>query len=118
MRFFDFKCSCGERVEVNDPNPPLCPCGNRMIRVFTPPQVSVRDGTPTFYGTRHDTDEKKEIDQGISEYETEQKTLRDGMRKRKEADKKAFKEYCAGELHIKHGKPDESTTALPQSIKD
>jgi predicted nucleic acid-binding Zn ribbon protein len=111
---YQYRCSCGYEVEDINMSPPICPdCQVIMKRVFTAPQLIVRGGTPNFHGFVHDKAEKTEQEEGIAEYEKEQKERRKGMRERKENDKKAFKAYCEGELHHKHGRPDEATTHDP-----
>lgn len=114
MRFYEYKCDCGRVKEDTNPSPPLCPsCKVLMKRVFTPSYISVKGGTPRFYRTTHDIPKQKEREQGIAEYETETKELRQGMKERKKNDEAAFRRYCEGELHHKHGTPDEASTYDP-----
>jgi protein-arginine kinase activator protein McsA len=116
MRLFVYRCqACGFQLEDENPSPPICArCHTPMQRVFTPPMVQVRGGTPRFHGPGcNDRSRKIENEQGMSEYETEQKELRAGMRKRRDNDVKAFRDYCDGELHHKHGNPDEAATFDP-----
>lgn len=114
MAYFVYRCDCGEEIEDENPSPPLCrACNSLMKRVFTPPMLVVKGGTPRFHRTCHDKPARREQEQGIAEYESEQKTLRAGMRERKKNDEKAFKNYCEGELHHKHGRPDEAATHDP-----
>lgn len=35
MKLFDYKCTCGELLETNSNEPPLCECGLFMNRVWT-----------------------------------------------------------------------------------
>jgi len=115
MKLFDYRCECGRVRELPDESPPLCDyCGCQMSRVFTPSYIRVKGGTPNFHGhVKQDVAEEKEREQGISEWESEQKQRREAMRERKKADEQAFKSYCEGELHHKHGRPDEAATFKP-----
>ncbi len=35
MRLYDYRCGCGETATSSHPDPPLCICGNMMIRDWT-----------------------------------------------------------------------------------
>ncbi len=35
MRVYEFKCACGRKAEGSHTEPPLCVCGNVMIRDWT-----------------------------------------------------------------------------------
>jgi len=87
MKLFDYRCECGRVRELPDESPPLCDyCGCQMSRVFTPSYIRVKGGTPNFHGhVKQDVAEEKEREQGISEWESEQKQRREAMRERKKA---------------------------------
>jgi len=112
MRFFDYKCQCGNMIEnSNDLSPPTCMvCYKLMERVYSPSQIHVRGGTPRFYGNNDRPNPEKPSGAWGEELAEDQRQERNLQKQIVDNDERAKKNYVAGELHHKHGTPDEPNT--------